>query len=453
MPEKVVAFTKEISRLTGTGLKNIHDVTRRTKTIAINAMIEAARIGERGRSFAVVAEEVGKISEQVTEIANDLETKLSARVGELDAHGKTLIRAIRGTRLVDLASNMIDIVDRNLYERSCDVRWWATDAAVVDALQAPRPEEAEKRGNRCGDRHDSLAAHASKRLAVILGAYTVYVDIWVADLSGRVVASGRQGRYPGVLGSDVSRTAWFQEAVKTKSGDDFAVSDIEMNPVFQSTVATYAAAVREGGQSHGKVVGVLGVFFDWAKQSRTVVDNVRIADEEKAQTRCLILDAKHRVIASTGGAGVLTEHFPLNTEGNASGSYTDPSGRVVGFFRTVGYETYAGLGWYGVIVQEAKQAAEALDREHPIAGIAEPFRHAAARVKLELSGLAAGASPSPSKPGIPIPTDRDRGPAISDPALSHPVEAKPEECRSERPSDEEIVLGVVKAPRIDFGKF
>ena len=136
MPEKVVAFTKEISRLTGTGLKSIHDVTRRTKTIAINAMIEAARIGEKGRGFAVVAEEVGKISEQVTEIATALETQLSARVAELDAHGQTLIRAIRGTRLIDLASNMVDIIDRNLYERSCDVRWWATDAARGGILSA-----------------------------------------------------------------------------------------------------------------------------------------------------------------------------------------------------------------------------------------------------------------------------------------------------------------------------
>ena len=27
----------------------------------------------------------------------------------------------------------IDLIDRNLYERSCDVRWWATDSSVVDA--------------------------------------------------------------------------------------------------------------------------------------------------------------------------------------------------------------------------------------------------------------------------------------------------------------------------------
>ncbi|SDU14466.1 Methyl-accepting chemotaxis protein (MCP) signalling domain-containing protein [Verrucomicrobium sp. GAS474] len=428
MPEKVVAFTKEISRLTGTGLKSIHDVTRRTRIIAINAMIEAARIGEKGRGFAVVAEEVGKISEQVTEIATTLETELSARVGELDAHGQTLIRAIRGTRLVDLASNTIDIVDRNLYERSCDVRWWATDAAVVDALSSGGAGHGQNHG---------LAEHASQRLAVILGAYTVYLDIWVVDLSGKVVATGRGSRYPGSLGRDVSETSWFRDALKTKNGDEYAVSDIEMNPVFHSSVATYAAAIREGGTSHGKVIGVLGVFFDWAKQSQTVIDNVRIADEEKDRTRCLILDAKGRVIASTGGRGVLTEQFSLSAEGKTSGSYTDAQGRVVGFFKTVGYETYAGLGWYGVIVQELPSGA-GNGGAHPLAGLAEPFQHTAARLKLELTAeIPASAS-----------TERERLPEIDQSSL---------QAEMERPSDysaeEAVLLGLVERPRIDLGKF
>jgi hypothetical protein len=31
--------------------------------------------------------------------------------------------------------------------------------------------------------------------------------------------------------------------------------------------------------------------------------------------------------------------------------------RMVGFSLTPGYETYAGLGWYGVIVQDMEQTA------------------------------------------------------------------------------------------------
>ena len=45
------------------------------------------------------------------------------------------------------------------------------------------------------------------------------------------------------------------------------------------------------------------------------------------------------------------EHFRLRTEGKLSGHYVDASGQMVAFHRTPGYETYDGLGWYGVIVQ------------------------------------------------------------------------------------------------------
>ncbi|MDH8639244.1 chemotaxis protein, partial [Klebsiella pneumoniae] len=72
--------------------------------------------------------------------------------------------------------NAIEIIDRNLYERTCDVRWWATDSAVVDCAANVTPQSA---------------AYASKRLGVILNAYTVYLDLWLCDLHGKVLANGR----------------------------------------------------------------------------------------------------------------------------------------------------------------------------------------------------------------------------------------------------------------------
>ncbi|MEI9889879.1 MAG: hypothetical protein WDN45_03890 [Caulobacteraceae bacterium] len=93
---------------------------------------------------------------------------------------------MRGQRLIDLSLNAIEIIDRNLYERTCDVRWWATDAAVVDCLQDPTADKAR---------------HASKRLKVILDAYTVYLDLWICDPAGRVVATGRPDRYPRAVGT------------------------------------------------------------------------------------------------------------------------------------------------------------------------------------------------------------------------------------------------------------
>ena len=47
----------------------------------------------------------------------------------------------------------------------------------------------------------------------------------------------------------------------------------------------------------------------------------------------------------------MTDHFPLNTRGGERGYYVDGLGNTVGYALTPGYETYEGLGWYGVILQ------------------------------------------------------------------------------------------------------
>jgi hypothetical protein len=37
--------------------------------------------------------------------------------------------------MIALAPNAIEIIDRNLCERTCDVCWWTTDAAIAAAAE------------------------------------------------------------------------------------------------------------------------------------------------------------------------------------------------------------------------------------------------------------------------------------------------------------------------------
>ena len=338
MQDDLLKLAYEVSTLTSTKISLIESITRRTKILALNALIEARRAGDAGAAFAVVAQEISEISKNISGITADLKSSMESQIQNLGMAGEKLITEFRGTRLSDLALNAVEIIDRNLYERSCDVRWWATDSAVVDVAADPTP---------------TASRHATERLATILSSYTVYLDLWVVDASGMVIATGRSHRFPRALRTNVASATWFRKAIATNSGNDFAVANIERSAALDNAaVATYGTAIREGGRPDGRVIGALGIFFDWEPQAHAVVSGVGLSGEERATSRVLLLDSGHRIIAASDAVGVLTETYPLRTGGRPRGFYCDGT-KTIGFALTPGYETYGGLGWYGVIEHRA----------------------------------------------------------------------------------------------------
>lgn len=342
IPETVLNLADSAATLAASKVRAIQAITRQTRILALNATIEAARAGEAGRGFGVVAQEVKSVAAEVARLSTEMDTELSAAFTELRGVGQAMAREMRGGRLVDLALGAIEIIDRNLYERTCDVRWWATDAAVVGAAANPTPE---------------TLAHVTQRLGVILSAYTVYLDLWLVSPEGRILANGRPDRFPHAHGASVASEAWFQNAVRSTGPDAYAVADIDRVPLLNNApTATYAAPVRKGGSPDDAMIGVLGIHFDWGPQAETVVRGVRLLPTEAACTRALIVDARGRVLAASDGCGELEDVISLPEGGRVSGFF-EKDGILTAFHRTPGYETYAGLGWRGVLVQDRSQDA------------------------------------------------------------------------------------------------
>lgn len=338
-PERIVTLSREVEALATRGVSDIQMITRQTRLLAINALIEAAHAGKAGLGFSVVAEEVKNISERISKIASGLTQDLQASVNELTELGKSMCFDVRGQRLADLSLNLIEIIDRNLYERTCDVRWWATDASLVDALTDPTQK---------------TCTHASERLGIILDSYTVYLDIWVADNTGRVIASGRPDTFGKVIGADVADAPWFKQALRHSSGDQYFAGEVAIEPLLNASPScAFSAAVRANAGKQSPVIGVIGIFFDWQSQANSVINGVRLSDDERARTRVMMVDSNHKIIASSDAQSHLGQSVDLQTKaGQASGYQILPNSLIQGYSMTPGFETYPGMGWLGVIEQQ-----------------------------------------------------------------------------------------------------
>ena len=333
MQDDILRLAFEASRITGEKIAVIDKIMTRTQILSMNARLEATRAGDAGRGFQLVAKEMGVVTDEVNALSAQLRKEIADNTAQIETAGQQMIRDFKGQRFADIARNVVELIDRNLYERSCDVRWWATDSAVVDALQSASAEHS---------------AHACERLATILRSYTVYLDLWIADRQGTVVATGRKERFHRAIGSTVSNEEWFQKGLKTASGDDFSVCDIGRNPVLENAqTATYSTAIRKNGATDGEVLGVLGIFFDWEPQARDIVQGVALSSEEKKGTRVMLVNSKRQVIATSDKPCQLTEKYEFNPT-EKQGYYFDGN-RMISYALTPGYETYRGLGWYGCI--------------------------------------------------------------------------------------------------------
>jgi methyl-accepting chemotaxis protein len=132
----VVAKLNESSQKIGDTITTITEIADQTKLIAINAAIEASRVGAQGKGFSVVAEEIRRLAARVTRATQEI----SLRIKVIREDADRVVDAMR--KGMDEAGKGLELSDRS--ERSLEnISGSVTDAkSRINQIAVSSSEQA-----------------------------------------------------------------------------------------------------------------------------------------------------------------------------------------------------------------------------------------------------------------------------------------------------------------------